>query len=172
MGTNRGQQRSSPNSAPTGLRASVMPSLKTTRTSRSIRELEHEADLSESSSAPGLRIGTRARTQFARESSGLGEAEQDLLLRRGKKALPLADLDRVDVAPVLVDQVLAHKGRGQVSSPDHEIPTGPELQLFDLCPPRPGRSQTRVKRITPMLRVSAVKSLRLWKGHEAGPVTA
>ena len=66
------------------------------------------------------------------ESSGLGEAEQDLLLRRGKRALPLPDLDRVDVDPVLVDQVLAHEGRGQVPSPDHEIPTGQEL--LDLSP--------------------------------------
>src|SRR5450432_386294 len=68
------------------------------------------------------------------EGPGLGEAQADLLRRRGKESLPLPDLDRVDVDAVLVDQVLAHEGRAQVPSSHHEIAPGPGLELLDLFP--------------------------------------
>jgi hypothetical protein len=59
------------------------------------------------------------------ERVGLGEVELDGGIRWLEQRLAPSDDDRVDVDPVLVDQVLALEGRGQVPSPDDEIPTGP-----------------------------------------------
>src|SRR4051794_6762877 len=68
------------------------------------------------------------------ERSRLDEAEQDLLVRRKKKAVAIADLNRVNVNPVLVDEVLRHEGRSQLPTADDEIPFGLELECLDLLP--------------------------------------
>src|SRR4051812_30300993 len=43
--------------------------------------------------------------------SRLDEAKRDPLLRRWKKAIPLADLDRMDVDPIFINQILPHERR-------------------------------------------------------------
>ena len=49
-----------------------------------------------------------------------------------EEALAPSDDDRVDIEPVLVDQVVPHEGCGEVGPAEHQVSTGLRLELHDL----------------------------------------
>lgn len=51
---------------------------------------------------------------------------------RRKHGFTLANDDRVDIEPVLIDQVVSHEGSGEVGSAEHQVSTGLCLELYDL----------------------------------------
>jgi hypothetical protein len=58
------------------------------------------------------------------EGPGLGGAESDVGIESWEQGLAVSNDDRVDVDPVLVDQVVSYEGCGELGPAQRQVPAG------------------------------------------------